>query len=175
MLTKNKKNSTLITALAGFVLSAPPTHAQASEGMHLRASNFSQAARSGFGDRNNRWEQSMVFWKDNLYVGTSRQSICTSLFDIYQVAVGYFGKPFADACLFYPPPDPDILCALDGADLSLQVENWPFAPKTNVWQRVFQSPATLDNPGTGAPAPPRVGKKLPYEISIRGSTIPGRS
>ena len=68
----------------------------------------------------------------------------------------------------YPPTDPDLSCAPDGADLSLQAEIWRWQPVSELWQRVFQSPLALDNPGPGAPAPPRTGKKLPYEIAFRG-------
>jgi hypothetical protein len=111
----------------------------------------------------------MLWWKGALYVGTARQSACTSLFSIHSFASNVFGEVFADTWLPYPPPfNPDLSCEPDGADLALQAEIWRWTPANNSWTRVFQSPLELDNPGTGAPAPPRTGKKLPYEIAFRG-------
>jgi hypothetical protein len=145
----------------------PAAHAQESSARPITAENFQQAAPRGFGDRNNSWAQSMVWWKHHLYVGTARQSLCASLFSIWQFAAGLFGQNFADTWLPYPPPIPDLSCVPDGADLSLQAEIWRWGPDSD-WIRVFQSPLDLNNPGTGSPAPPRTGKKLPYEIAFRG-------
>ena len=79
-----------------------------------------------------------------------------------------FGQVIAEARFGYPPNDPGLSCAPDGADLALQAEIWRWEPATDTWLRVFQSPLDLDNPGEGPPQPPRVGKKLPYEIAFRG-------
>lgn len=164
--------SAVLPALACIMLVTPPARGQAIEGFPLQARNFSQIAPHGFGDRNNSWAQAMIWWQDNLYVGTSRQSVCTSLYSIHEYLVTpTFGAALADQFMPYPPLDPDLSCAADGADLSLQAEIWRWSPATNGWQRVFQSPATLDNPGPGAPAPPRTGKKLPYEIAFRGFAV----
>jgi hypothetical protein len=134
----------------------------------LSAENFEQVAPRGFGDRNNGWAQSMVWWRNHLYVGTARQSTCTSLFALWQFVSLLVNQPFADKWLPYPIDDPDLACEPDGADLQLQAEIWRWSPGHDDWQRVFQSPLELDNPGPGEPVPPRTGKKLPYEIGIRG-------
>jgi hypothetical protein len=162
-----------LATLAGLAasLGLAPVAAQ-SDGPRARpftAENFEQVTPRGFGDRNNSWPQAMIWWKDALYVGTARQSICTSLFGIYQVVWGTVNKSFADTWVPYPPPDPDLSCAPQGWDLSLQAEIWRWTPRRD-WERVFQSPLELDNPGTGSdrvPAPP-AGKKLPYDIAFRG-------
>ncbi|MCC6587051.1 MAG: hypothetical protein IT168_10200 [Bryobacterales bacterium] len=158
----------VLAAIAYFTLGSADARAQAIEGFALRAENFTRVAPHGFGDRNNSWAQSMIWWKGNLYVGTTRQSLCGSMYGFYLLLVSTFGKSLADTFLPYPPLDPDLSCAPDPADLSLQAEIWRWSPTTNLWQRVFQSPATIDNPGHGPPAPPRLGKKLPYEIAFRG-------
>jgi hypothetical protein len=132
--------------------------------------DFYRAAPRGFGEVANGWAQSMTWWKDHLYVGTGRQGACTALFSIWRFVATLLGQEFADTWLPYPPRDPDLFCAADGADLLLQAEIWRWSPVTDTWLRVFQSPNDLDNPGTGPPAPPRVGKKLPYEITFRGMT-----
>ena len=157
----------LVTVAACLQCFAPGAQAQDNNKFPFYESSFAQSAPRGFGDRNNSWAQAMIYWKGNVYVGTSRQSICGSLYGVYLTAVGILGKPLADMFLPYPPKDPDLSCPLDPADLALQAEIWRGSSSDN-WSRVFQSPATLDNPGTGAPAPPRVGKKLPYEIAFRG-------
>lgn len=135
----------------------------------ITAENFTYDIPRGFGDRNNSWAQSMVWWQNHLYVGTGRQAFCGSMFAIWEFATGLFGQQFADTWLPYPPLDTEMSCAPDGADLSLQAEIWRWSPDSG-WLRVFQSPLDLDNPGPGAGLPPRTGKKLPYEISIRGLT-----
>jgi hypothetical protein len=154
---------------AGWAALVGPS-AQAQSARPITAENFFQSAPRGFGDRNNSWPQSMVWWHNHLYVGTARQSLCTSLFSIwngFRLLTG--SQAFVDLWFPYPPRDPDLSCAPDGADLSLRAEIWQWAPGTDSWVRVFQSPLDLDNPGTGDPRdPPPVGKKLPYEIAFRG-------
>lgn len=164
--------SFLFSLFALATLAAPAAKGQAIEGFPLLERNFSHSAPRGFGDRHNSWPQAMIWWQDNLYVGTSRDSVCSSLYSIHEyLVVPTFGRALADQFMPYPPLDPDLSCAADGADLSLQSEIWRWSPRTNGWQRVYQSPATLDNPGPGPPAPPRTGKKLPYEVSFRGFTV----
>ena len=137
-------------------------------GYPLVASDFTRTTPHGFGDRHNSWAQAMIWWHNNLYVGTSRDSVCSSLYGVHLIAVAYLGPILGNAAIPYPPIDPDLVCAPDAADLPLQAEIWKWSPLTNAWTRVFQSPAILPNPGTGPPAPPRTGKFLPYEISFRG-------
>ena len=157
-----------IAALACLGPAVPVARGQNNPNFPLIDRDFQQAAPRGFGDRNNSWAQAMIWWHNNLYVGTSRASLCGSLYGVHLEAVGIIGQSLADLYLPYPPHDPDLSCAVDPADLPLQAEIWRWSPLTNTWQRVFQSPATLPNPGIGPPAPPRNGKFLPYEIAFRG-------
>jgi hypothetical protein len=118
----------------------------------------------------------MVWWNDALYVGTAREYLCVSLFAIWDFVAGtpsLGGLDFANTYLTYPPTDPDMSCAPDGSDLSIQAEIWRWTAAGNgTWQRVFQSPLALNNPGPGgtggAPTVHWQGKKLPYEYSFRG-------
>ena len=157
----------LALSAAGAVLVGPAVRAQMSA-RPITAANFAYHAPRGFGDRNNSWAHSMVWWNQHLYVGTGRQYACTNLYAIWQFVGGVIGLNVANTFFPYPPPDPDTSCPALGADLALQAEIWRWGPETRDWERVFQSPLELDNPGTGAPAPPLTGKKLPYEMSIRG-------
>src|SRR5512133_1871448 len=99
---------------------------------------------------------------------SARQSVCPSPFSVWQYARYLVSKQFADTYLPYPPTDPDLSCPADGTDLSLRAEIWRWTPGGNIWQRVYQSPLDLDNPGPGPPVPAPVGKKLPYEMAFRG-------
>ncbi|MGH7046875.1 MAG: hypothetical protein ACREE2_10885 [Stellaceae bacterium] len=158
---------------AWIALVAPLARAQELD-QALRAGDFRQAAPRGFGDRDNSWPESMVWWRDHLYVGTSRETVCTSVFALWDAAALNLGLDFADTYIPYPPADPDLSCAPDGADLSLQAEIWRWTPADNTWTRVFQSPLALNNPGPEVgtlPVPPQVmwqGKKLPYDTTFRG-------
>lgn len=138
------------------------------ESQPLTAAEFVQAAPRGFGDMSNSWAQSMIWWNNALYVGTGREAVCTSRFALWNFVRLTVDEVTADTYLPYPPPDPDLSCATEGADLPIQAEIWRWTPDDEMWDRVYQSPLDLDNPGPGSgePAPP--GKKLPYEITFRG-------
>jgi hypothetical protein len=160
---------TVVTALgsvtAALIVSGSIPQAQGVR--PITPDNFQYAAPRGFGDRNNSWAQSMVWWNNALYVGTSRQALCTSLFSLWRFAAGTVSLEFANTYLPYPGTDPDLPCAPDGADLSIQAEIWRWTPAGEQWQRVYQSPLEIDNPGP----PPQPGKKLPYEMTFRGMAV----
>lgn len=129
--------------------------------------DFSYQDARGFGDAHNTWAQAMEWWHGRLFVGTARESACGAMFAVWTGVTGLLGRTLADALLPYPPPNVDLTCPPDGNDLSSQAEIWSWSPETDLWTRVFQSPLDLDNPGPGGGVPPPVGKKLPYEVSIR--------
>ena len=157
--------------VACMALVGPLARAQTQGARPITAENFQQAAPRGFGDRNNSWAQAMAWWHNALYVGTNRSALCTALFSIWNFFMLTIDREFADTWFPYPPNNPDLSCAPDGADLPLQAEIWRWIPGRDIWERVFQSPLALDNPGpAGSPVPPPPGKKVPYEIAIRGLT-----
>lgn len=170
MIKRNRYSSlaALVAAAVSIGPAAPLAQGQAIQGFSLLSSNFSHAAPRGFGDFNNSWPQAMIWWHNNLYVGTSRDSLCASLFAVNEEAVAILGVPLANQYLPYPPADPNLTCTPDPADLPLAAQIWRWAPTGNAWQQVYESPDTLPNPGPGPPAPPRTGKFLPYEVSFRG-------
>ena len=87
-----------LAAMGSLVSSA---QGQAIEGFPLTAQSFARTGARGFGDRNNSWAQGIVWWNNNLYVGTSRQSICTSLYGVYEYIVKpTFGEALANQ--FFP-------------------------------------------------------------------------
>src|SRR5262245_14425789 len=114
-------------SIAGAVLLGPAAHADGNNGARpLTAENFFLSAPRGFGDPNNTWPQAMTWWHNHLYVGTARQSLCSSLFAVWNGIrlIQGIDRTFVDSFFPYPPHDPDLSCAPDGADLSLQAEIW---------------------------------------------------
>lgn len=73
-----------LTMLFAVILPSLHGQTQGAKTMPLRAENFKQAAPRGFGDRNNSWAQAMVWWRGHLYIGASRQAVCTSLYALWQ-------------------------------------------------------------------------------------------
>ena len=137
-------------------------------GQPFSASSFHQSPPRGFGDFNNSWAQAMIWWHGNLYVGTARDSTCTSDYALWQ----YIDLNFPSLISYYPypPSDPDLTCG-PGLTLPLQAEIWrwsPTAAAASAWAEVYLSPAVIPNPGPGYGQPAPVGApSLPYEIAIR--------
>lgn len=132
--------------VAGFVfllalLACPWTGvdaARAEGGTALTADEFHIWSPQGFGDRHNHWAWSMVWWKDALYVGTTRDPMCVNQ---RMLNIGF---PFIP----YPTNDPDLDCAANPDDLPLAAEIWRWHPDTDLWERVYRSPEDLPIPET---------------------------
>ncbi len=127
-----------VTFLAGMVLLTEPVAAQAPSPM---TNDFMPMIPQGFGDRQNSYAWSMVWWKDRLYVGTGRSTQCV------QDATGALFYP---GVIPYPPTDPDIECTDSPQDLALRAEIWRWTPESDSWDRVFISPQDVpidDFPG----------------------------
>ena len=122
----------------------------------LGARDFTQAAMQGFGDRHNSWPWAMQWWNGSLYVGTYRAAACVEQFELQQ--------QLGSTLFPYPPPDPNLECTADAADLPLQAEIWRFAPATGQWQRLYESPNDVPNPD-------RPGKFVPRDMAYRTMTV----
>lgn len=115
----------------------------------------------GFGDRQNSWAWSMAWFKGKLVVGTNRSYDC--------MVAASINRPFP--FLPYPPPDPDELCTPDYRDLPLRAEIWTWDPATNLWARIYQSPADLPNPDNPAkPLARDVGYRYMYVFTESDGT-----
>jgi len=115
------------------------TGSSGSSGGILGPEDFSILIPQGFGDRQNSWIWCMRWWKEHLYVGTSRAPACINQ------RMANIGLPLVP----YPQDDPDIECAPDPNDLPLRAEIWRWDPKEDLWERVYQSPEDIPIPGTG--------------------------
>lgn len=119
-------------------LSSPSTW---TNGNDLRFSHdliLRRAAPQGFGDRQNSWAWSMLWWRGKLYVGTNRAWHCA------ERAAFHKNLPLF---IKYPSQDTDAECAEDYNGLPLQAEIWRWTPETDHWERVYQSPQDVPIPG----------------------------
>lgn len=98
---------------------------------------FYQTNEDGFGDYENSYPWSMVWFKGKLYVGTNRDILC--------LMRSYLGFPMEPE---EPDPDYPIECnnkdtgenAEDPLELDLRAEIWCYTPSTRTWERVYKSP-----------------------------------
>ena len=111
--------------------------------------SLAQVNENGFGDRHNSLAWSMMWWRGQLYVGTSRAAFCLR-------ALGWQGP--------YPPTDPDVECAPDPADLPLAAEIWRYTPESGDWDRVYRSPDDV-------PYPDRPGRFIARDIGYRDMIV----
>ncbi len=149
-----------IAALTLVFISALP--ASSSARTATSSSTATVAAPQGFGDRQNTKAWAMIWWKNNLYVGTDRAMTCVNdATAVYQKVPG----------AVYPDPDPDVSCTPSPNDLPLQAEIWRWTPpptcvpgaSSNCWVRVFQSPNDI-------PIPNAPGKFVARDIGFRTIT-----
>lgn len=121
----------------------------------LLQQDFLEAASQGFGDRQNSFAWSMIWWRDKLYVGTNRSWLC-----VQHASVAYAFPGWAR----YPPQDPDLDCAEEPEDLPVQAEIWRWTPRTDTWERLYQSPNDVEIPGFP-------GKHVARDIGYRYMTV----
>ena len=146
----------LLLLFSAFVpVSQRSAHAQVSDEVSVRTDDFEVASVQGFGDRANTWAWAMQWWNGYLYVGTNRSFRC-----VETASLNYLLPPLSQ----YPPLDADIECADNAEDLPLQAEIWRWSPKTDLWQRVFQSPANVRLAS-------RSDKLVARDIGFRGMTV----
>ncbi len=102
-------------------------HGSDNYGSGLSEYNFRKIASHGFGDPYNAYPHSMTWFKDHLYVGTTR------------ACLAYRGKwRTEDKELLgriWPVKIPDGLF-----DIDLRAEIWRYHPPTDKWDRVYISP-----------------------------------
>lgn len=115
-------------------------------GIHpgLGQSDFRLIASGGFGDGLNAYAHSMAWFRDHLYVGTTR---------------GNF--PFMKARLPIGMNVWPVECPEDPYSLDMGAEIWRYAPDDDTWTRVFKSPTIIGSHG----------KPIPRELGLRGMLV----
>ncbi len=98
--------------------------------------HFRKACENGFGDRNNAYAYSMAWFKDHLYVGTSRANLCLLNFAMAYVTMDV-----------WPVDCPYKNYTTNFEHYSARGEIWRFTPVTGIWERVYQAPLIKDKEG----------------------------
>lgn len=115
----------------------------------LTASDFRKISVNGFGDSYNAYPHSMAWFRNRLYVGTTR------------ACLAYRGQFFAESDPtqlgeIWPVPIPE------GAyDIDLRAEIWCYDPQGQEWTRVYQSPMVM---GIG-------GFEVPLSLGFRAMVV----
>jgi SAM-dependent methyltransferase len=110
----------------------------------LDASDFTKIATRGFGDPLNSYAHSMAWFRDHLYVGTTRANLCM---------VKAHNPPALD-----PWP---IKCPNDYYTLDRRAQIWRYSPHTQKWQNVYVAPIVRARDGAG----------VPRDIGYRGMAV----
>lgn len=116
----------------------------------LRMENFRKICPNGLGDGHNSYPHSMAWFKEKLYLGTTRSNMCMlklqSAFAQLEMSI-------------WPVECPDTLDGLYQIDRRAQI--WSYEPITNMWQQVLRAPLIegVD------------GKPVTREIGYRSMTV----
>mgnify|MGYP003927844485 CR=1 FL=1 len=94
----------------------------------LTASDFEKISSNGFGDPYNAYPHSMAWYRDRLYVGTTRACLAFRGRFMAETDPTQLGQ-------IWPVRIPEGL-----SDIDLRGEIWCFDPATREWTRVYQSP-----------------------------------
>ena len=113
-------------------------------------------AQHGFGDRQNSYAWSMIWFNGKLYVGTGRDVMCVE----EETSQFYFA--FSD--IYKTTPAPNVHCTKNPYDLDLRAEIWQYTPRTGRWRMVYRAPADVRNPRAR-------GKFVARDIAYRGMTV----
>jgi hypothetical protein len=117
----------------------------------LKREDFSKICENGFGDGHNSHAHSMTWWKDHLYVGTTRSLLCA--LKVHK----YIGEWNLETWPIECPDDVDGLYKL--VDRRAQI--WRYNPTTQEWHQVMQAPMVMGSEG----------EEVPRDIGYRCMTV----
>jgi SAM-dependent methyltransferase len=105
-------------------------------GRGLTAANFRMVALRGFGDGHNAYPHSMTWFRDHLYVSTTRDNL----------ALIKMRAPFEMPLSQWP-----VRIPAKQSDLDQRAQVWRLDPRTGSWEQVFASPTVRKPDGTEIP------------------------
>jgi hypothetical protein len=103
----------------------------------LRFENFRQICENGFGDGHNSFAHSMAWFKNHLYVGTTRSNFCMIQVQKYFRDLNLAVWPIVEG-----PKDVDSLDTLDR-----RAQIWRYDPLEDSWQQVLRAPMVMGSDG----------------------------
>lgn len=101
----------------------------------LRREHFYKICENGFGDRHNSYAHSMTWFKDRLYVGTTRVNLCL------------IRKALPVRIDVWPVDCSAPVYSSEFERTQARAEIWRYDPQTDHWERVFQAPMVDDGEG----------------------------
>lgn len=104
----------------------------------LKFENFHKLCENGFGDGYNSYPHSMAWFKDCLYVGTTRANFCSA-----KVQEKIIRR--AAALAVWPIESPDTVEEIYKLDRRAQI--WRYNPQNRQWQQVLRSPKVKGTKG----------------------------
>jgi SAM-dependent methyltransferase len=113
----------------------------------LTTRNFRKISANGLGDPLNAYPHSMIWFKDHLYVGTTRANLHLLWFTMGENVNRFSVWPVEH------PANP--------YDLDLRGQIWRYNPHTEQWQQVYLSPMLMGSEGF----------EVPLSIGFRGITV----
>jgi hypothetical protein len=110
-------------------------------GVGLSRQHFTKPCENGFGDRYNAYAHSMAWYKDHLFVGTSRATLA--------LLKGGANGGMKDVRLDVWPVDMPYRVYTPEFELNMaRAEIWRYNPKTGAWTWVHQAPMVYGTDGT---------------------------
>lgn len=113
----------------------------------LRDINFKKICVNGFGDGLNAYPHAMIWFKEKLYVATTRANLHLLWFTIGERVRNF---------KFWPVEHPQ-----NPYDLDLRAQIWRFDPAGGQWENIYTSPMIMGSEGF----------EVPLAIGFRGMTI----
>jgi len=99
----------------------------------LSLNNFRRVCENGFGDGHNSFAHSMAWFKDQLYIGTTRSN-----FQMIKIQTTFQNLPLP----MWPVEGPDDAEGLY-RELDRHSQIWRYTPQEKQWDQVFRAPAVM--------------------------------
>ena len=116
----------------------------------LSIANFRKVCENGFGDRNNAYAHSMTWFKEHLYVGTTRANLC-----LIRNSMPYLKIDV------WPVECPNRVYSPEFEQTQARAEIWRYSPPLDLWERVFQAPMIMGSEGD----------EISRELGYRGMVV----
>jgi hypothetical protein len=102
----------------------------------LKTAHFQKICANGFGDGNNTYAHSMAWFKNHLYVGTTRANLCLLRHSMKQIRLD-----------IWPVECSSPVYSSEFEQIQARPEIWRYSPVPGTWKRVFQAPMVIGNTG----------------------------
>ncbi|MGL5083579.1 MAG: hypothetical protein ACRC8A_19020 [Microcoleaceae cyanobacterium] len=116
----------------------------------LHRANFRKICINGFGDGNNAYAHSMAWFKDHLYVGTTRANLCLLRHSMKKITIDT-----------WPVECPYPVYSSEFEQIQARAEIWRYSLVLDSWERVFQAPMVFGN----------TGEEMSRDLGYRGMVV----